>query len=426
MIEAPIPADEEERLAELYALGLLDTSPEERFDRLVRLSSLSFQVPIAYVALVDANRQWFKAQCGLQVSQTGRAESFCGHTIVEGGPLIIPDARIDERFSDNPLVVGEPHVRFYGGYPLSGPNGQTIGTLCLVDRQPRELSQEELKLFKELATLVERELHMSDLIRLQRQLIDTQSTLVETQEQLAQELADAEEYMRSLLPMTFDADGVRTDWKLACSSQLGGDFLGYRWLDEGHLALWVLDVCGHGVGSALLSISAHDTLRALRLRGVCHSCPDDVLAGLNKAFPMEHHQYKFFTIWYGVYSREDRTLRYANAGHPPALAFLPGQEAPERLGEDPGMMVGATQDSTYQVGSCELPPSSRLYVYSDGVFEVPNADGDGQLGLDGFVQLVAEASSEPNGSRVERVYERVQQGSEELEDDFTLLEVEFS
>jgi sigma-B regulation protein RsbU (phosphoserine phosphatase) len=425
MIPAPIPENEEERLAELYALDILDTPGEERFDRLVELSSLAFRVPIAYVSMVDVNRQWFKAQCGLSVSQTGRAESFCGHAIAADELLVIPDARADPRFFDNPLVVAPPFVRFYAGCPLHGPCGRAIGTLCLVDREPRTLSDEELRLLEKLAGLVERELNLVDLIRMQRQLLETKSALVEAREQLARELADAEKYMRSLLPATFANDHIRTDWKLVCSSQLGGDMLGYRWIDDDHLALWVLDVCGHGVGSSLLSISAHDTLRGLRLEGVDPRRPSDVLAALNRAFPMELHQYKFFTAWYGVYSQAQRTLRYASAAHPPALAFEPGREEPLRLGASAGTLIGAVADSAFESESRRMPPGSRLYVFTDGAFEVPGANG-GLLGIDGLARFLAAADGGADGkSSVERAFAAVTGGSAELEDDFTLLEVEF-
>ena len=141
MIPAPIAADEQDRLADLAALRLLDTPREERFDRIVRLAAQVLDVPIAYIALIDANRQWFKARCGLATDETGRDISFCGHAIQQRRPLIVPDARLDERFHDNPLVTGEPFVRFYAGHPLAGPGGKLVGTLCIASPQPRELTE---------------------------------------------------------------------------------------------------------------------------------------------------------------------------------------------------------------------------------------------------------------------------------------------
>src|SRR4029453_18114204 len=129
MIAAPIPVDEAERLEALHALDLLDTPPEERFDRIPRVLTLVLRVPMAYISLVDSDRQWFKASCGLDSTETPRCVSFCGHAILAEGPIIGPDARPDERFHDNPLVPGDPYIRFYAGQPLNGPGGQKVGTL---------------------------------------------------------------------------------------------------------------------------------------------------------------------------------------------------------------------------------------------------------------------------------------------------------
>ena len=261
MIRAPIPVDETERLADLRALKILDTPPEERFDRIVRLAAGVFDVPIAYIALVDADRQWFKAKCGLQFDSTGRDVSFCAHTIVHDGPLIIPDTHNDERFRDNPLVVNPPKVRFYAGHPLKGPAGQCVGTFCVAAPTPRTLSTAEQTTLSHLAALAEHELNMIDLIEAQRELIDTKDALLTTQKQLAAELAEAAAYIRSLLPPKLQGP-IRTDWAFLASSQLGGDMFGYHWLDERHLAIYLHDVCGHGVGASLLSIAVYNIFAA--------------------------------------------------------------------------------------------------------------------------------------------------------------------
>lgn len=173
MVEAPIPADEAERLASLYALKILDTPPEDRFDRITRLAQRLFDVPITYLALVDARRQWFKSKLGLDVQETPRHIAFCGHTILGDRLLIVPDAPRDVRFHDNPLVVGDPHVRFYAGFPLSSPDGRKVGTLCLVDRQPRDLEPWEVALLGDLAHIAESELGLIEVASLERQLVET-------------------------------------------------------------------------------------------------------------------------------------------------------------------------------------------------------------------------------------------------------------
>ena len=157
-------------MAALRALKLLDTPPEERFDRITRLAIWMFNVPIAYLALVDFNRQWFKSSCGLEDRETDRSISFCGHTILQDDTLVIPDATQDPRFFDNPLVLNPPNIRFYMGYPLSGFEDQKVGTFCIADTQPRQVSEEDLRMFRDLAAIAERELMNVEIIDLNNQL----------------------------------------------------------------------------------------------------------------------------------------------------------------------------------------------------------------------------------------------------------------
>ncbi|MGA7179349.1 MAG: sensor domain-containing diguanylate cyclase [Thiobacillaceae bacterium] len=153
-----IPEEEEARLKTLRSLNILDTPQEERFDRLTRMAKRMFGVPIALVSQVDENRQWFKSCVGLSVSETPRDISFCGHAILGNEIFLIPDATKDERFADNPLVLHDPNIRFYAGCPLRSLNGNKLGTLCIIDQQPRNLGQEDLETLADLASMVEREL----------------------------------------------------------------------------------------------------------------------------------------------------------------------------------------------------------------------------------------------------------------------------
>lgn len=153
-----IPPDEQSRLQTLRSLDVLDTPPEERFDRLTRLAKRIFRVPIALVSLIDENRQWFKACEGLGVLETPRDISFCGHTILGDNIFLIPDAKDDERFADNPLVLNDPYIRFYAGCPLRALNGQKMGTLCVIDQKPRTFDEEDADALRDLAAMVEDEL----------------------------------------------------------------------------------------------------------------------------------------------------------------------------------------------------------------------------------------------------------------------------
>lgn len=151
------PDNESQRLQVLHSLNILDTNAESRFDRITRVARRLFDVPIALVTLVDENRQWFKSCIGIDATETDREISFCGHAILSNKILLINDTLKDERFFDNPLVVGDPHIRFYAGCPLV-VNGLRLGTLCIVDRIPRVLDSEDLSLLKDLAIMVEREM----------------------------------------------------------------------------------------------------------------------------------------------------------------------------------------------------------------------------------------------------------------------------
>lgn len=158
-MQAPaLPDSEAKRIATLRELLILDTDPEARFDLITAYAASQFNVPIALVSLVDSDRQWFKSCIGLEASETPRDVSFCGHAILQPEILEITDARADPRFADNPLVTGDPFVRFYAGCPLVMANGESVGTLCLVDRRPKRLSEWERDHLAVLGKMVAAEL----------------------------------------------------------------------------------------------------------------------------------------------------------------------------------------------------------------------------------------------------------------------------
>ncbi|MGV3619883.1 MAG: diguanylate cyclase domain-containing protein [Archangium sp.] len=150
----PIPANEAERLAALRGFAVLDTPAEAAFDRFTRLAAKLFDVPIALVSLIDEERQWFKSELGLGAQQTPREFAFCAHAIEEKEPMVVSNALKDPRFHDNPLVSGDPHIRFYAGSPLVTHDGHAVGTLCVIDRRPRELNETQRELLTELGKLV--------------------------------------------------------------------------------------------------------------------------------------------------------------------------------------------------------------------------------------------------------------------------------
>jgi len=201
MLEPTLPKDEEMRLATLRGLNILDSPSEERFDRLTRIAQRILEVPIALVSLVDSNRQWFKSRQGLAAMETPRSISFCGHAIHSDEAFVIPDATLDARFADNPLVIGAPCIRFYAGQPLKANNGSRLGTLCLIDTKPSQLSQTDLDLLRDLGALVEIELNLRD-------TLETRDAMLRDSEAILS--ATINTAMDAVLQM--EADGTISGW----------------------------------------------------------------------------------------------------------------------------------------------------------------------------------------------------------------------
>jgi len=155
MKEPKFPENENQRLKALYDLEILDTNSDRHFDRLTRTAKLTFDIPIVLISLVDKERQWFKSKDGIEDSELPRRTSFCGHAILQDDLFVIPDTFKDKRFSDNPLVLKKPNIRFYAGYPISTPDNFKVGTFCMIDEKPRRLHKNEVEIFKNLSLIVE-------------------------------------------------------------------------------------------------------------------------------------------------------------------------------------------------------------------------------------------------------------------------------
>lgn len=168
----PLPVDETERLKALYDLCILDTDPELSFERIVRLAKILFETRICAISLIDHDRQWFKAIAGFNCSETPREIAFCTHTILSGEPLIVPDATLHPLFKDNPLVVGEPYIRFYAGIPLQTREGSKVGTLCVIDTEPQhDWNRLRTAILSEMAKMVCYELENRSLKQRERYLL---------------------------------------------------------------------------------------------------------------------------------------------------------------------------------------------------------------------------------------------------------------
>lgn len=199
---------EKARLENLHDYQVLDSEPEEAFDRITRVAKSALRVPIALVSLVDKDRQWFKSRQGLETTETPRDFSFCTHAIRKRDPFIINDALTDERFRNSPLVTGEPNIRFYAGIPLTTPKGHNIGTLCAIDTAPRELSPVELEILQDLARLVVDELELRQ-IALTDSLTGAQ-TRRSFNSHLDREIKRAQRYSVAFSLITLDLDHFKS------------------------------------------------------------------------------------------------------------------------------------------------------------------------------------------------------------------------
>jgi len=248
--------------------------------------------------------------------------------------------------------------------------------------------------------------------KLQRML----EALEQAQGRLESELAEAAGYVRSLLPDPLTGL-IETTWCYLPCSHLGGDGFGYHWLDPEYLAIYLLDVSGHGVGSALLSISVLNVLRTQLLANLDFRDPSAVLEGLTRAFPMARNNDKYFTIWYGVYHEPSRMLSYASGGHHAAVLVREKDDGvPLHTG---GPVIGMMQSLKYPANRVSVPPSAEIYLFSDGVYEIARPDGSWQS-WEEFSRFLQE--SHPS---IEMIVQRMREmhGSEEFEDDFSLLKM---
>lgn len=245
---------------------------------------------------------------------------------------------------------------------------------------------------------------------------------------LAKDVAQAAKYVYSLLPERLKKGEIRTDWRFIPSADLGGDSFGYDWIDEDHFAFYLLDVSGHGVGAALLSVSALNALRSQSLPQADFRDPGQVLTALNKAFQMDQQNGLFFTIWYGIYHRPTRRLDYSGGGHPPALLLTgPDRESAVQIALDSGgPMVGAVPDLDYSTSTCQVEAYGLLSLYSDGAFEVERPDGS-TWPFGDFVRFmggVARVTEETGMDQLIR-HARAMSGSDEFADDLSMVEFLF-
>ncbi len=255
-------------------------------------------------------------------------------------------------------------------------------------------------------------------------------TLVEQNEvlrHLNRELSDATGYVRTVLPRPIPSGAIQIDWRFLPSASLAGDSFGYHWINEDYFAIYLIDVSGHGWGAALLSVSVVNVLRSHALPDTDFRKPHQVLFALNNTFPAEKHNDLFFSIWYGVYNRHNHKLVYASGGHPPALLLSSPESQPTQMEllQTPNFIMGGQRDVDYQWKIQTVSRPARLYVFSDGVYDITRADGS-IWGLNAFIDFSRRAFN-PDRANLDRLQRYIQEiaPTDAFEDDFTILEIVF-
>lgn len=323
------------------------------------------------------------------------------------GLSLVRQFRADERFCDVPIIVlstkEEPAVK---------AEAFTVGANDYIVKLPDRL---------ELLARVR--YHSRGYVALLERN-EAFTALEASRKVLAEDITTAARYVRSLLPPPQSNGMIQADWRFIPSASLGGDAFGYHDLDADHFAVYLLDVCGHGVGAALLSVSALNAIRSEALPATDFHDPGAVLAALNKAFPMERQNDMFFTAWYGVFHRGSRTMRWAGGGHPPALLMTVDGGTPRRLDSD-GPLIGAVDGLDFGSSEVVVPPSARLFVYSDGAFEINLPDGS-MWAFDDFVATLAAATRGPENTMDALVtHVRALSGQDDFNDDFSMMALVF-
>ena len=381
-----VMTDEAQRLAAVRRYQVLDTPPDGAFERITTLAARLFDVPIAIVSIVDADRIWFKSHHGLDVEQIDREPGLCASAVLQDGPWLVNDASTDPRTLANPLVAGEMGLRFYAGVPLTTHDGFNLGTLCVIDQQPRKLTDAEVASLSDLASVVMDEL---ELRLAARRTVELETELRRSAEVVARTL------QQSLLPTRVpDVDGldIAARYHVANHDQVGGDFYDVVPDARGGCAVVVGDVCGKGTLAASMTGTARWVLRA----AVADTwTPAGALGRLNSVLVNAQEdidQYATAALVAVAPVRDgSTTVTVGLAGHPHPL-LVRSDGTLERVGQT-SPVVGWTLEAEYTEVAATMRGGDFLVLFTDGTLEV--VAGHGATEDDAVAALLAPLAGRP-------------------------------
>jgi sigma-B regulation protein RsbU (phosphoserine phosphatase) len=406
MQETLIPSNEAERMELLQQLHILDTDPEEIYDGIVYLASKICQMPISTITLIDRDRQWFKSAVGVSHRENPRVHSFCARAILGNDILEVPDSLKDDRFRENPLAQSDPGVRFYAGIPLELKDGLRVGTLCVIDHKPNKLSEDQLKALRYLGWQVTKLLDL----RLKNEL------LLQNQTALNDNLNAASAIQKSFLPpplLQFPGFQIASFWHPA--HVLGGDIFNAIQGEEKNI-FYMIDVCGHDVPSALVTVSISQFFYQ-HMNSSKATSPKEIMLALNNEYPFERFD-RFFTIFYLTVDPLTGHFQYSSGGHPPAIILKKNGEL--KLLDERGILIGVRKDLIVEEADGFLENRDKVFLYTDGVIECKNRQGE-QFGTHRFYDLLKSLQHEPIETIVKKVDETLRTFSHDIEDDMSLM-----
>ena len=333
---------EQSRIEAVRELGLLDTPPEERFDRVVRLAKRVFEVPTVAVNLIDDDRLFVKSAVGADAGTSMPLDlAFCRRTVETRQALVLTDARLDSEWADHPLVTGDPGIVFYAAWPLAGPGGQVVGALCLIDHQPRALSHGDAALLDDLARWVETELAADA------------------------DAVQAMEIQRRLLPQKPpDVLGYDIAGRCQPAFNVGGDYYDWHLLDDTMLQITVADVMGKGLAAGMIAAGLRTAMRVTSRNNTLLESVRRTAQGLQDDFDVSG---TFATMFTSRLRPQHGHLEYVDAGHGLALHLSPGSRIRQLTARD--LPLGAQAGSIWTSHETRIQPGDTLIVVSDGVLE---------------------------------------------------------
>ncbi|MCW2958720.1 MAG: putative magnesium or manganese-dependent protein phosphatase [Solirubrobacterales bacterium] len=415
---ALLPSDEDERLEAVLRYNVLDSPPDGAFDRVTALAARHFDVPIAIVTIVDTDRIWFKSRHGLEVDEIGRDPGLRASAILHDDPWIVEQADRDPRTLANPLVAGEFGLRFYAGAPLTTHDGHNLGTLCVIDREPREMSDEDSDTLRDLAAIVMDEL---ELRLAARTVVDREQTLRTFAERTARAL------QASLLPPELPAlaaADLGAFYEPARDAEVAGDFYDVFPVGAEGFALVVGDVSGKGPPAAAVTALVRHTIRTASMTtddpaAVLRTVNDAMFLGQTEG-DLAHYctvHLTFVTPLAGAL-----VLRSAAAGHPPGLVLRAGSETLQELPAF-GPPVGWYKDPSFASTEVTLDAGDVLVLHTDGLTEARQADGS-LLGEAGIGDVLRRCQGKSSPAIAEAVQAMLHEPGVDVRDDTAVLVVQ--